>query len=115
MVTATPDSISGSYRPPAQGRTERTETVRSSSGAPVRQGFHAGDDAEGELGGPGRVVVLDRGVAEARKTGIYRSLTAGVDMTGELPELEDSTYDISVSCGVCGVFTLGHVPPSGLR
>ncbi|MFI8788955.1 hypothetical protein [Streptomyces sp. NPDC055105] len=54
----------------------------------------------------------DRGVAEARKTGIYRSLTAGVDMTGELPELEDSTYDVSVSCGV---FTRGHVPPSGLR
>ncbi|MGW6400703.1 class I SAM-dependent DNA methyltransferase [Streptomyces sp. NPDC055134] len=51
-------------------------------------------------------------VAEARKTGIYRTLTAGVDMTGELSEFEDSTYDVSVSCGV---FTLGHVPPAGLR
>ncbi|MHB9756927.1 class I SAM-dependent DNA methyltransferase [Streptomyces sp. BYX5S] len=51
-------------------------------------------------------------VAEARKTGIYRALTAGVDMNRGLKEFADDTYDVTVCCGV---FTLGHVPPTGVR
>ncbi|MFF3490197.1 class I SAM-dependent DNA methyltransferase [Streptomyces sp. NPDC002795] len=51
-------------------------------------------------------------VAQARRTGVYRSLTAGVDMNKGLVEFADDTYDVTVSCGV---FTLGHVPPAGLR
>lgn len=51
-------------------------------------------------------------VAEARKTGIYRSLTAGVDMNQGLVEYADDTYDVAVCCGV---FTLGHVPPTGVQ
>ncbi|MHC5262779.1 class I SAM-dependent DNA methyltransferase [Streptomyces sp. UC4497] len=51
-------------------------------------------------------------VAEARKTGIYRSLTAGVDMNRGLVEFADDSYDVAVCCGV---FTLGHVPPTGVQ
>ncbi|MFZ3562179.1 class I SAM-dependent DNA methyltransferase [Streptomyces sp. BH055] len=51
-------------------------------------------------------------VAEARRTGVYRSLTAGVDMNRGLVEFADDSYDVSVCCGV---FTLGHVPPTGVQ
>ncbi|MGW0683779.1 class I SAM-dependent DNA methyltransferase [Streptomyces sp. NPDC002754] len=51
-------------------------------------------------------------VTEARKTGVYRSLTPGVDMNQGLVEFADDSYDVVVSCGV---FTLGHVPPPALR
>ncbi|MGP3776505.1 class I SAM-dependent DNA methyltransferase [Streptomyces sp. SDT5-1] len=51
-------------------------------------------------------------LAEARKTGNYRTLTAGVDMNRGLVEFADDSYDVTVSCGV---FTLGHVPPTGLQ
>ncbi|WP_306318981.1 MULTISPECIES: class I SAM-dependent methyltransferase [unclassified Streptomyces] len=51
-------------------------------------------------------------VTEARKTGIYRTLTGGVDMNRGLVEFPDHTYDVTVSCGV---FTLGHVPPTGIQ
>jgi ubiquinone/menaquinone biosynthesis C-methylase UbiE len=47
----------------------------------------------------------------AQTTGVYRSLTAGVDlnmMTG----FKENQYDVILSCGV---FTLGHVPPTALE
>lgn len=54
----------------------------------------------------------DAMVGQARETGVYRALTGGVDMNRGLEEYPDNAYDVSVSCGV---FTLGHVPPEGLR
>lgn len=54
----------------------------------------------------------DSMVEEARRTGVYRSLSGGVDMNLGLPDCPDDGYDASVCCGV---FTLGHVPPQALR
>lgn len=50
-------------------------------------------------------------VAKAGKTGAYRSLRSGVDMTRKMGAYGDGCYD-AVVC--CGVFTHGHVPPSSL-
>ncbi|WP_019545966.1 class I SAM-dependent DNA methyltransferase [Streptomyces sulphureus] len=51
-------------------------------------------------------------VEQARTTGAYRALAGGVDLNAGLVEYEDNSYDVTASCGV---FTLGHVSPEGLR
>ncbi len=50
-------------------------------------------------------------IVEARKTSVYRSLSGGVNMNEPPIDLNDDRYDVAVCCGV---FTLGHVNPSGL-
>lgn len=49
---------------------------------------------------------------EARATGAYRQVLGTVDLCGSLDAYADRQYGAVVSCGV---FTLGHVPPSALR
>ncbi|MGK7873136.1 MAG: class I SAM-dependent methyltransferase [Xenococcaceae cyanobacterium] len=51
-------------------------------------------------------------VEEAEKTRAYRTLTGGCDMTQPIEAYADSSYDAAISCGV---FTLGHVPPTALE
>jgi len=47
----------------------------------------------------------------ARARNVYRSLTAGIDITEPVSEELDSYADIVT---VAGVFTVGHVPPDAL-
>ncbi len=55
---------------------------------------------------------LSPGMAEkARSTGAYNVLESGVDLTKINEAYEDNQYDATVCCGV---FTLGHVPPTAL-
>lgn len=51
-------------------------------------------------------------VEEAEKTEAYRNLTGGCDMTKAIEAYPDNRYDAAISCGV---FTLGHVPPTALE
>ena len=51
-------------------------------------------------------------VEEAEKTEAYRSLTGGCDMTKRIEAYPDNCYDAAISCGV---FTLGHVPPTAIE
>ncbi len=51
-------------------------------------------------------------VEEAGKTQAYRTLTGGCDMTKPIVAYPDNRYDAAISCGV---FTLGHVPPTALE
>ncbi|MDX8443059.1 class I SAM-dependent DNA methyltransferase [Mesorhizobium australafricanum] len=51
-------------------------------------------------------------VEKARETGVYRHIRADVDLNSSLTGYPDASYDITVCCGV---FTLGHVRPDGLR
>lgn len=53
----------------------------------------------------------DKMVEQARSTGAYRLLKAGIDLTKRNPVYRDDQYDAIVCCGV---FTLGHVPPTAL-
>ncbi|RWL41919.1 MAG: class I SAM-dependent methyltransferase [Mesorhizobium sp.] len=56
---------------------------------------------------------LSKEMAEkARQTRVYRHVQDCVDLNGVLSEYADAGYDITVCCGV---FTLGHVRPDGLR
>ena len=56
---------------------------------------------------------LSYGMVEAAsKTEAYRKLTGGCDMTQRIEAYPDNHYDAAVSCGV---FTLGHVPPTALE
>ncbi|MUT24763.1 methyltransferase domain-containing protein [Mesorhizobium japonicum] len=56
---------------------------------------------------------LSKEMAEkARQTRVYRHVRDGVDLNGVLSGYADAGYDITVCCGV---FTLGHVRPDGLR
>ncbi len=48
----------------------------------------------------------------ARRTGAYAVVHGGVDLCQGLPLYADGRFDAVLSCGV---FTLGHVPPSALR
>ncbi|WP_095205082.1 class I SAM-dependent DNA methyltransferase [Mesorhizobium carmichaelinearum] len=48
----------------------------------------------------------------ARQTGTYRDVKGDVDLNRPLPDYSSASYDITVCCGV---FTLGHVRPHGLR
>ncbi|MER9940172.1 class I SAM-dependent methyltransferase [Mesorhizobium sp. M0088] len=48
----------------------------------------------------------------ARQTGVYRRVQGDVDLNGPLSDYSSARYDITVCCGV---FTLGHVRPEGLR
>lgn len=48
----------------------------------------------------------------AREKGYYRNVWAGIDLTRPLPDHLVGSYDAAV---VCGVFTVGHVPPDTLR
>ncbi|MGX9182114.1 class I SAM-dependent DNA methyltransferase [Mesorhizobium sp. BHbdii] len=49
---------------------------------------------------------------KARQTGVYRHIQGHVDLNGPLSDYPSASYDITVCCGV---FTLGHVRPDGLR
>ncbi|MGK7905149.1 MAG: class I SAM-dependent methyltransferase [Hormoscilla sp.] len=51
-------------------------------------------------------------VKEASKTEAYRDLKGGCDMTQRIEAYPDNHYDAAISCGV---FTLGHVPPTALE
>lgn len=51
-------------------------------------------------------------VEQARQTRVYRDVRGGVDLNGPLSDYSSASYDIAVCCGV---FTLGHVRPEGLR
>ncbi|MGD1700277.1 class I SAM-dependent DNA methyltransferase [Dapis sp. BLCC M229] len=50
-------------------------------------------------------------VEQARSTGAYNVLESGIDLTKINEAYEDNQYDATVCCGV---FTLGHVPPTAL-
>lgn len=55
---------------------------------------------------------LSYGMVEtAEKTGAYRTLTGGCDMTKRIEAYPDNRYDAAISCGV---FTTGHVPPTAV-
>ncbi|MER8511275.1 class I SAM-dependent methyltransferase [Mesorhizobium sp. M0894] len=49
---------------------------------------------------------------QARQTRVYRHVQGNVDLNGPLSDYSSASYDITVCCGV---FTLGHVRPEGLR
>ncbi|MDJ1169194.1 methyltransferase domain-containing protein [Roseofilum sp. BLCC_M154] len=53
-------------------------------------------------------------VEAAEKTDCYRNLEGGAecDLTGQIEYYADNQYDASISCGV---FTLGHVPPTAVE
>lgn len=51
-------------------------------------------------------------VEQAETTKAYRSLTGSCDMTQRIETYADNSYDATISCGV---FTLGHVPPTALN
>ncbi|MDX8503126.1 class I SAM-dependent methyltransferase [Mesorhizobium sp. VK4C] len=51
-------------------------------------------------------------VEKARETGVYRDVRDYVDLNSSLAGYPDASYDMTVCCGV---FTLGHVRPEGLR
>jgi len=51
-------------------------------------------------------------VEEAEKTEAYRRLIGGCDMTKPIEAYPEDRYDAAISCGV---FTLGHVPPTALE
>ncbi|ESY33154.1 type 11 methyltransferase [Mesorhizobium sp. LNJC384A00] len=56
---------------------------------------------------------LSREMAEkARQTRAYRHVRDDVDLNGPLSDYSSASYDITICCGV---FTLGHVRPDGLR
>ncbi|NEN93028.1 MAG: class I SAM-dependent methyltransferase [Okeania sp. SIO3H1] len=55
---------------------------------------------------------LSEGMVEkARSTGAYNVLESEIDLTKTNEAYEDNQYDATVCCGV---FTLGHVPPTAL-
>ncbi|MER9139627.1 class I SAM-dependent methyltransferase [Mesorhizobium sp. M0830] len=49
---------------------------------------------------------------KARQTGVYRHARGDVDLNGHLSDYSSASYDLTVCCGV---LTLGHVRPDGLR
>ncbi|MFD1984348.1 class I SAM-dependent DNA methyltransferase [Mesorhizobium newzealandense] len=51
-------------------------------------------------------------VEKAVETGSYRHVQGDVDLNSSLTCYPDASYDMTVCCGV---FTLGHVRPDGLR
>lgn len=53
----------------------------------------------------------DKMVEIAQTTGAYRTLTGGVDLN-EMTAFKADQFDVTLSCGV---FTLGHVPPTALE
>lgn len=57
---------------------------------------------------------LSQTMAEmARQTGVYRNVEDDVDLNRPpIPDYSSASYDLTVCCGV---FTLGHVDPNGLR
>jgi len=56
---------------------------------------------------------LSEAMAEmARQTGVYRNVESEVDLNRPITVYPSASYDITVCCGV---FTLGHVQPVGLR
>ena len=50
--------------------------------------------------------------AEADRTGAYRAVQGGIDLCRPNTVYQDQRFDAVLSCGV---FTLGHVPPSAMR
>ncbi|NEO52879.1 MAG: class I SAM-dependent methyltransferase [Okeania sp. SIO3B5] len=66
-----------------------------------QKGYHGVDGAD-----------LSEGMVEqARSTGAYNFLESGIDLTKQNEAYEDNQYDATICCGV---FTLGHVPPTAL-
>ncbi len=56
---------------------------------------------------------LSEAMAEmARQTGVYRNVEGDVDLNRTLSDYSSASYDMTVCCGV---FTLGHIRPDGLR
>ncbi|AUX78952.1 class I SAM-dependent DNA methyltransferase [Sinorhizobium fredii] len=56
---------------------------------------------------------LSEAMAEmARQTGVYRNVEDDVDVNRPLSRYSSASYDMTVCCGV---FTLGHADPDGLR
>jgi 2-polyprenyl-3-methyl-5-hydroxy-6-metoxy-1,4-benzoquinol methylase len=53
----------------------------------------------------------DKMVEIAQETGAYRTLIEGVDIN-QMTAYQTNQYDVILSCGV---FTLGHVPPTALE
>ncbi|MER8389327.1 class I SAM-dependent methyltransferase [Mesorhizobium sp. M1380] len=49
---------------------------------------------------------------QARQTRVYRHVQGDVDLNGPLSDYSSASYDLTVCCGV---LTLGHVRPEGLR
>ncbi|MER9202308.1 class I SAM-dependent methyltransferase [Mesorhizobium sp. M0933] len=49
---------------------------------------------------------------KARQTGVYRHVRGDVDLNRRLSDYSSASYDLTVCCGV---LTLGHVQPHGLR
>ncbi|MER9732944.1 class I SAM-dependent methyltransferase [Mesorhizobium sp. M0217] len=49
---------------------------------------------------------------KARQTSIYRHIRGDVDLNEPLSHYSSASYDVTVCCGV---FTVGHVRPDGLR
>jgi len=55
---------------------------------------------------------LSEGMVEkARSTGAYDILESGINLTKRNEAYEDNQYNVTVCCGV---FTLGHVPPTAM-
>jgi 2-polyprenyl-3-methyl-5-hydroxy-6-metoxy-1,4-benzoquinol methylase len=53
----------------------------------------------------------ERMVQRAKERGAYNNLESGIDLTRENEAYDQNQYDATVCCGV---FTLGHVPPTAL-
>lgn len=51
-------------------------------------------------------------VEKAKATQAYRTLRGNCDMTQHIAAYNDNSYDAAISCGV---FTLGHVPPTAIK
>ena len=50
-------------------------------------------------------------VKKAEEPGVYRTLTGGCNLMEPIPHYRDNQYEV---CVCCGVFTVGHVPPTSL-
>ncbi|KOR32064.1 ubiquinone/menaquinone biosynthesis protein [Achromatium sp. WMS3] len=50
-------------------------------------------------------------VEVAKQTGVYQTLNGGIDINN-MKSFSDAQYDATISCGV---FTLGHVPPTAIK
>ena len=53
----------------------------------------------------------ERMIDRAKERGAYNNLESGIDLTRENEAYDQNQYDATVCCGV---FTLGHVPPTAL-
>ncbi|MER9064407.1 class I SAM-dependent methyltransferase [Mesorhizobium sp. M0698] len=56
--------------------------------------------------------VSEEMAGKARQTGVYRHVRGDVNLNRRLSDYSSASYDLTVCCGV---LTLGHVRPDGLR